>query len=345
MQIQAVANELAQWAPPPLAESYDNVGLLVGDPSQAVSGVLVSLEVTDAVLDEAIEQGCNLIVSHHPLWFGSKTRLASQDWVSRLLQRAIQHHIALYALHTNLDNVAHGVNAKLAEKIGLIDTRILQPQPDMLVKLDAHVPQVQEQAVEDALDSVGVQDFAWVEPQDPVGIGSGPLAQLTARLPRFLQGRVERQLFHLSDNGDTIAYQFTPLNMPDRRMGSGQIGVLPEPMAKEHFLGLLKQQFGTPCLRYSDAKQSEVRRVALCGGAGSFLLKDALQAEADALVTSDISYHKFFDGEGRMMLIDIGHYESEQFTGELIIGYLRSKFSDLSLRLSGIVTNPVNYFA
>lgn len=258
MTIQDIANVLEAWAPPDVAESYDNVGLLVGNPNDRVSGVLVSLDTTEAVVDEAIKRDTSLIVSHHPIWFGGRTRLNGDDYVSRTILKAIRHGIGLYACHTNLDNVRDGVNHMIAQRLGIQATAFLRPKAD-----PSH--------------------------------------------------------------------------------GSGLIGELASPMPKDEFLLHVKETFRCGGIRYADAPLTHVQRVAVCGGAGSFLTGDALAQSADALVTADITYHKFFDSEGRMLLLDIGHFESEQFTSDLIVSHLSNKFPNFAVHLSEVRTNPVSY--
>jgi dinuclear metal center YbgI/SA1388 family protein len=247
-----------------VAESYDNVGLIVGIPATPLTGVLVNLDVTEELIDEALERGCNLIVTHHPIWFSARKRLNGEDYVSRIIMRAIRQEVGLYACHTNLDNVREGVNRKMASRLGL-------------------------------------RDLQWLRPGN-----SRP-------------------------------------GLPD--IGAGMVGTLAEPMEKRDFLQLVKESFGCGGIRYADCDRELVYKVAICGGSGSFLIGDAMKAGADAFVTADITYHKFFDSEGQMLLLDIGHHESEQFTSELICAYLSGKFPNFAPHLSGIHTNPVRYYA
>ncbi len=268
MKHQDVIDILHAWAPPSLAEGYDNVGLLAGLPDDENTGTLVSLELTDAVLDEALASNCNLIVCHHPIWFGKRTRLDGGDWVSRLILRAIREGVALHAIHTNLDNIQTGVNEEICRRIGLQNCEIL-----------AHK---------------------------------------------------------------------TAVSTPEAPIGSGMIGQLSEPEAVEAFLSRLKDAFGTGCIRYTPFSGATVQRVAVCGGSGSFLLEDAIAAGADAFVTGDVTHHKFFDAEDKVLYCDIGHWESEQFTADLIYNYLLAnseKFSNFALYKSEVNTNPVRYFS
>ncbi|MEZ4828264.1 MAG: Nif3-like dinuclear metal center hexameric protein [Bacteroidia bacterium] len=262
MKIREIAEVLEKWAPPPIAESYDNVGLLVGYPEMDVTGILVSLDATEEVVEEAFQKGLNLVVAHHPIWFSPRKRLNGEDYISRTIISAIKKDVAIYACHTNLDNVRTGVNHQICAKLGLEDVRFLQ-----------------------AKTISGESDF-----------------------------------------------------------GSGMIGNLPSPMKKMDFLASVKDIFGCGGIRYADADKSEIQKVAVCGGAGSFLTSEAIRQNADALVTADITYHKFFDNEQKMLLLDIGHYESEQFTSVLIRDYLSEKFINFAIRLSEVITNPVRYF-
>ncbi|MEO0899661.1 MAG: Nif3-like dinuclear metal center hexameric protein [Bacteroidota bacterium] len=261
MLAKDIAKALEEWAPLHLAESYDNVGLLVGSPQQEVNGILINLDMTESVVDEAIERGCNMVIAHHPIWFSGRKRLNGEDYVSRTIMKAVKHDILLYAFHTNLDNIRTGVNEKISEKLGLENLSILKP--------------------------------------------------------RF----------------------------PAEDIGAGMIGDLPSPMKKEDFLHKVKDAFNCGGIRYADFPTEEISRVAVCGGSGSFLTAEAIKAGANALVTADITYHKFFDNEGKILLMDIGHYESEQFTSELIMKYLSDFFPNFAIHLSKIRTNPVRYFA
>lgn len=262
LTIGDVARQLESWAPPQHAESYDNVGLLVGNHHAPITGILVNLDMTEHVVEEAITKGCNLIVAHHPIWFGSRKKLVEEDYVSRTLIKAIRNNINLYAIHTNLDNVQHGVNLRMAETLGLINPQILSPRKQ---------------------------------------------------------------------------------DMPD--IGAGMIGELTEVMQPADFMAYVAKQFHCGGIRYAGPDENHpIKRVAICGGAGSFLISDAMAAGADAFVTGDITYHKFFDQEGRMLLMDIGHYESEQFTSQLIRSYLSEKFSTFAVHLSETYTNPVRYY-
>ena len=260
MQIQDIIRVLEAVAPPQLQESYDNSGLLVGDPESALTGVLFCLDSTEAVVEEAVRKGCNLVVAHHPIVFRGLKRLNGATYVERTVMQAIRNGIALYAIHTNLDNVhQQGVNARIAQKLGLRHTRILAPKP-------------------------GLTD-----------------------------------------------------------VGAGLLGELPAPMPEADFLQEVKQAFRTGCVRHTALRYKPIAIVAVCGGSGSFLLADAVRAGADAFVTADFKYHEFFDAEHRLIIADVGHYESEQFTIELLYELIHEKFPNFALHLTEVNTNPVFY--
>jgi dinuclear metal center YbgI/SA1388 family protein len=260
MQIHSILNVLEAIAPPQLQESYDNAGLIVGHPDTTCTGILFCLDSTEAVVEEAVRKGCNLVVAHHPIVFRGLKRFNGANYVERTVLRAIRENVALYAIHTNLDNVHHlGVNSRIARKIGLNHTRILAPRPG------------------------------------------------------------------------------TP------EIGAGLLGMLPAPLHESEFLQLVKTQLNARCVRHTPLRNRPVQSVAVCGGAGSFLLADARRAGADAFVSADFKYHEFFDAEGELVVADIGHFESEQFTIELLYEIIREKFPNFALHCTEINTNPVNY--
>jgi dinuclear metal center YbgI/SA1388 family protein len=261
MFVRDILNLLETLAPTALQEGYDNAGLITGHPDMPLRGVLFCLDSTEAVVEEAIGLGCNLIVAHHPIVFKGLKRFNGYSYVERTVISAIKNDIALYAIHTNLDNVHfRGVNAKIAEKIGLQNTGILTPK-------------------------AGFSDI-----------------------------------------------------------GAGLLGTLPEPMPEPEFLNLLKNALGARCVRHTTLRGKPVQKVAVCGGSGSFLLSDALRAGADAFVTADFKYHEFFDAENRLVIADVGHYESEQYTIELLFDVVREKFPNFALHCTKVNTNPVHYW-
>lgn len=364
MKVAELVEILHAWAPPALAESYDNPGQLTGEPNQDVSGVLVSLDCTEAVIDEAIHLGCNVIISHHPVWFGARKRLISDDWVARVLIRAIKHDIALVAIHTNLDNIRTGVNHVIAQKLGLESTQILLPKPGSMLRMDVYVPVGHVEQVKNAVFQAGAGHIGQYDECSFSVAGTGtfrPLpgsnpfsgrqniremaeeCRLEVVFPKAISGAVVRAMLGAHPY-EEAAYQLVDIVNPVKDIGAGMIGNLPQPMGKYSFLSFVKQAFGCECLRYAEGSTEAIQRVAVCGGSGSFLLSHAMRAGADAFITGDITYHTFFDTGGRMMLLDIGHYESEQFTSDCIAQFLNEKFPTFAVRISTVITNPVKYF-
>ncbi|MFN8393438.1 MAG: Nif3-like dinuclear metal center hexameric protein [Bacteroidia bacterium] len=334
MKIKTIVRAIEEYAPPGLAESYDNVGLIVGEPDVEATGVLINLDVTESMIDEAVEAGCNLIVTHHPIWFTGIKRLNGENYVSRIILKAIRANVALYACHTNLDNVAYGVNRMIGSRLGIENMRVLSAKRDQLLKLVFYGQKKDIHLWEDAAYAAGARDLRTSE--------SGHDARVECILPAYKKGAVLGALKQAA-NGD-LDYHILPTQDTDHETGSGMIGELPRPLSKEEFFALVKERFHCGGIRYADADIREVRRVAWCGGAGSFLTGNAISAGADAFITGDITYHKFFDNEGKMLLLDVGHYESEQFTSNLLHGFLSKSFPNFAVRLSKIETNPVKYY-
>lgn len=364
MTIRTIIAELASFAPLSLQESYDNAGLITGNPEWSCSGVLCSLDATEEVILEAVKKGCNLVVAHHPIVFRGLKKINGKNYVEKTIIAAIKNDIAIYACHTNLDNVAKGVNKKMADKLGLLHTKILLPKEDQLLKLITYVPTAELEAVRNALflagagtiglyheASFGVEGigtFKGMEGANPVIGTVGERAKveetkLEVLVPAFLKEQVHRALIE-SHPYEEVAYNWLSLLNIDTAIGSGMIGELPEPMEEKAFLQQLSTTFSLQVIKHTPLLNQRVSRVALCGGAGGFLLDHALAAGAHFFITSDMKYHEFFDANHRMVVADIGHWESEQFTPELIMEVLQSKFPTFAVLKSGILTNPVRYF-
>jgi dinuclear metal center YbgI/SA1388 family protein len=355
---------LEAWSPPAYQESYDNAGLLVGDPNQPVTGVLVTLDSTEAVVDEAIAAGCNVIVAHHPILFKGLKSLTGKTYVERTLLKAIRANVAIYAAHTNLDHVRTGVNAEIADRLGLLQTEILAPKAGLLSKLVVYVPVTHTPAVLDALFAAGAgQIGAYDRCSFRVG-GSGTFRPLTGARPAI--GQVGQDETVTEDRLEVLlpshlarpmvaalrrahpyevpAYDLYTLQNEHADVGAGLVGHLPEPLAETEFLTWLKSAMHLPLIRHTNPTGRLVAQVAVCGGAGSFLLPDARRTGADAFVTADYKYHEFFDADGQLLICDIGHYESEVFTKDRVGRYLSEKFVSFAVILSKINTNPVHYF-
>ncbi len=363
MQFSSITSVLNLWAPPFLAESYDNSGLIIGHPETHCKGILVALDCTESVLDEAIERGCNLVISHHPIWFTSRKKLNGDDYVSRTLIKAIKNDIGIFAIHTNLDNISRGVNQIISEKLGLQKTRILKVKEQSLMKLEVFVPHENRETLLLALWNAGAgkignytQASFFVNGEGTFlpETGANPTIGKIGKLERVQESKVEVIFEKHLQTGliramkdahpyEEVAFQILALENGQPEMGAGMMGEFAKPLKKSDFLDLLKNTFSANGIRYSDCKQDEIKTVAVCGGSGSFLIFNALQEKADAFVSGEIGYHSFFEGDNRMLIADLGHWESEQFTSELICRFLSGKFPTFAVHLSKTVTNPVKY--
>ena len=365
MTVKDIAAAIEAFAPLPYQESYDNSGLQVGDPGMEVKGILLSLDITEAILDEAIERGCNMVVAHHPLLFSGLKRITGRNYIERVVLKAIKHDIALYASHTNLDNMRHGVNAMISEKLGLQNTAILSMRLDTLRKLYTFAPREAADKVREALFAAGAGDigkyrecsfstpgtgtFKPDADADPaIGKAGGPREsddeiKIEVLVQKHKEVQVLRALFE-NHPYEEVAYEFIALQNANQEIGAGMIGTLPQPMSEPEFLSHLKSAMKTECIRHTALSNKQIERVAVCGGSGSFLLKEAINANADIFITGDFKYHQFFDADGKIIIADIGHYESEQFTTELLAAILKKKFPNFAILLSNISTNPVKYY-
>jgi len=363
MRIGEITGYLESIAPLEYQEGYDNSGLIVGRSDTEVERVLVSLDCTEAIVDEAIEKGCGLIIAHHPIVFGGLKKFNGTDYVQRTVIKAIKNDIALYAIHTNLDNVLPGVNAEIGKRLGLENLRILAPKDNLLSKLVVFVPELHLDSVRTAILEAGAGSIGnYSECSFNVGgVGTfkpngdaNPFVgengsrhseseqRLEVILPRRQEKRVLRALIE-SHPYEEVAYDLYPLLNRHKEVGAGMIGELSESLETELFLKNLKEVFHTPVVRHTKVLKSKVQRIAFCGGAGSFLLGAAKKAGADIYITGDYKYHQFFDAEEDIVIADVGHYESEQFTKVLIKELLNQKFAKFAVLLSEVNTNPINY--
>ncbi|MGC4059228.1 MAG: Nif3-like dinuclear metal center hexameric protein [Chitinophagaceae bacterium] len=346
MKISEVIALFGQHAPFLYQESYDNSGLQVGDPDATVTGALLTLDVTEEVLDEAIAQNCNLIIAHHPLIFSGLKQLTSKNYVQRIAARAVKADLNILAIHTNLDNMHNGVNAVIAHRLGLQQCRILQPRKGGLLKLSVLVPDTHLEPVREALFAAGagaIGDYKECSFQTK-GEGTfrpGPAAQpfigtsggeresvqemkIEVIVPLHLQSYVAAAL-HTAHPYEEPAFDWLVPDQPNALIGAGMIGELEAPLKEQDFLKLLKINMKAEVVRHTAFCDRMVKRVAVCGGSGSFLLNDAIRSGADVFVSADFKYHQFFDAEGRIVIADIGHYETEQFTPKYLVTYLRKK--------------------
>ncbi len=364
MRIEEVISYLEQWAPPILQESYDNSGLLVGNKQTEITNVLVSLDCTEDVVEEAIAKNCNLIVSHHPIVFKGLKRFTGADYVQRTIIKAIQNNIALYAIHTNLDNTLEGVNGEIARRLGLKNVKPLVPLNGHLLHLTVFIPATHFEKVRSALfdagagnvgnysecgfSLVGNGSFKPEEGSQPVEGNHGERSELEeirfeVILPSWKKGEVQRALF-AAHPYEEIAHNWQVLQNELQQYGSGAIGELETPINLIDCLSLLKKEFNNQSIKYTQSNKQLIQKIAVCGGSGQFLFSAAKAQGADAFVTSDIKYHEFFDAENRLSFIDIGHFESEQFTIELIHAKISEKFRTFAVHKTGVITNPVLYY-
>lgn len=364
MTIQEVIGYLEGIAPPALQESYDNAGLLTGDAGWTCTGVLCTLDATEEVILDAIDKRCNLVVAHHPIIFGGLKKITGRNYVEKTVIAAIRNDIAIYAIHTNLDHVIGGVNGRMADRLDLVNRRILAPKEGTLKKLFTFVPHAQAEQVRNAIFNAGAGQigrysecsfgvegtgtFKGEEGTNPFVGQPGERHQeketrLEVIFPAWLQAAVIQALIKAHPY-EEVAYDIVNLANAHPGQGSGLIGELAVPQGEMQFLGFLKERFDLHMIRHTPLTGRLIKKVALCGGAGSFLVSKALAAGADIFITGDMKYHEFFDANGRMVIADIGHFESEQFTTDLLVDILREKFTTFAVLKSGVPTNPVNYF-
>lgn len=361
-EIIAVLNE---FAPPVYQESYDNSGLQVGDKNAEIKAALLTLDITEAVLEEALARGCQMIIAHHPIIFSGLKSLTGRNYVERIVMKAIKNDIVLFAAHTNLDNMRGGVNAKICEKLGLVKTCTLQTAKNTLRKLFTYAPLDNVAAVREALFAAGAGEIGNysecsfntsgigtfrgnVQSNPAIGVAGGEREKVEEqKIEVIFQKEKETQILKAlfaAHKYEAVAYEIISLENENAEIGAGMVGFLESPMAEIDFLKLLKAKMQTSCIRHTSLLNKPIQKVALCGGSGSFLLNDAIAAGADVFITGDYKYHQFFDAEGRILIADIGHFESEQFTPELMQMIIAKKLPNFATLLSETKTNPVNYF-
>ena len=362
LKIQSITDCLEQWAPPSLALSYDNCGLLIGDPNQLVKKALVSLDVTEGVVQEAIDQQANLIIAHHPIIFKGLRSIRPTTDSQRAIILAIKHDIAIYAIHTNLDRVDDGVNKALADRLNLSNRSVLE-EASNLYKLITFVPTKDLQVVRNALFSIGAGSIGEYKKTSFVSSGVGSFQGSASSNPsigkagEFTEVEEEKLEVLLTDTllssalktlqeyhpYEEVAYDIVPLRNKNQNHGSGMIGELREPLSPDDFIQYLTNHLGLQLVRHSPLIKSKIKRVAICGGAGFDLLKNARQKGADAYVTADLKYHDFFEADSSLLLCDIGHYESEHWVIQEIKDYLTRNFANFAVLSTTVNTNPVHY--
>lgn len=362
-RVQDIVDYLQETAPFQYQESYDNSGLLVGNPNWEVTGVLVALDCIESIVDEAIDQGANVIVTHHPIIFKGLKRLTGSNYIERTVIKAIEHKIALIAIHTNLDNYRFGVNHIIANKLGMVKQQILAPKEAVLFGLTVFVQKENAETLRVALAKAGAGQigdydscsfsvegegrFKPLEGSNPVIGFQNDLTtvneeRISVIVEKHLLSKVVKAM-KLAHPYEEVAHEITPLTNKHAYLGSGMIGELEQPMEAMDFLRLIKERFQCESIRYTSICKHLIERVALCGGSGSFLLNDAKQQGADIFITADFKYHEFFDAEEQLIIADIGHFESEQYTSEWLVWHLTKNFTTFAVRLTNVSTNPINY--
>lgn len=362
-KIRDIISYLNQVAPPAYQESYDNATLITGDPNLSVKGVLCSLDCTEDVVEEAVQLGANLIVAHHPIVFRGLKSLTGKNYVERTVIKAIKHDIAIFAIHTNLDHVVNGVNKRICDRLGLEKTKILQPKKGLLNKLTFFVPEDNKQEVLDAVYAAGagqigeykdcsfqVKGMGTFTPSELANPHTGqrgiPSYESEVRaeviLPKHLAFAVLGAM-KKAHPYEEVAFYLQELENENQEVGAGMIGFLPNAVDEVEFLDYLKDKMNLKVVKHTALRGKKIQKVAVCGGAGIFLLNDAKRQGADVFVTADVKYHDFFDAEGKLILCDIGHYESEIFTKELLADLLSQNFPNIALYLTKVVTNPTSY--
>lgn len=364
MKIAGIISFLESIAHPSLQEHYDNCGLITGDAGWECSGILCSLDVTAEVVQEAIEKKCNLIVAHHPIIFAGLKKINGKNYVEKTVIAAIKNDIAIYAIHTNLDNVVQGVSGHMAKLLGLQNVSVLAHKENALKKLYTFVPLDKAEQVRTAIfasggghignysecsfNAEGIGTFKAGEGTEPYVGEKGKQHQekevkIEIIFPSFMEGKIVSALKE-SHPYEEVAYDVIALSNTLDSQGSGIIGNLPEAMGEQDFLRKLKEVFRIPVIRHTRLLSRPIKKLALCGGAGSFLIPKALAAGTDAYITGDIKYHEFFDANDRLLIADIGHYESEQFTINLLYEVLEQKFPTFAVLKTEVSTNPVKYY-
>lgn len=367
MKLREITRILEQTAPLYYQESYDNSGLITGNNDQEISKVLLCLDCIESVVDEAIEKGCELIIAHHPIVFSGLKKLNGKNYIERVIIKAIKNDIAIYACHTNLDNVLkNGVNQKIAQKMGLENIRVLSPMANRMSKLVVYCPSDKPEILERvrenlfangaghisdysncSFNSEGKGSFMPGESTNPAYGEKGKTNFMNETKIEVLVMNQEANRIVAEVNKvhpyEEVAYEIIPIANINSQLGAGIVGELKNEMESNKFLSHLKSAMKTDCIRHTHIHTKKVKRIAVCGGSGSFLLEVAKAQGADVFVTGDYKYHQFFDAENEIIIADIGHYESEQFTIELFQEILEEKTSGVELIQTSINTNPVNY--
>lgn len=363
MKIKEIITVLEEMAPLAYAEDFDNVGLLVGDQEAEATGVLVCHDALKNIIDEAISKKCNLVVCFHPILFSGLKKITGKNYVERAIIKAIKNDIAIYAVHTALDNHQEGVNKIFCDALGLINTKILIPKQNFIRKLVTYTIPENAEEVRNAMfdagagtignyencsfNSKGIGTYMGNERSNPqVGerfeFVQGDEIKIEVTFEKHLENKILKALFK-SHAYEEIAYEIYDLQNKHQNIGLGMIGELKNPMKEKEFLLFTKEKMQADGIRHSNFIGKEVKKIAVLGGAGSFAIKNAIQAGADVFLTADLKYHQFYEAENQLLLADIGHFESERYTKNYIVEYLRKKILNFAVILSEENSNPVKY--
>ncbi|UWX62484.1 Nif3-like dinuclear metal center hexameric protein [Chryseobacterium oranimense] len=364
MTISEVISKIETRIPLQQAEDFDNVGLLCGVPDRNVSGILVCHDALENVVDEAIQRNCNLIVCFHPIIFSGLKSLTGKNYVERAVLKAIENKIAIYAIHTAFDNDFFGVNHGICRQLGLKDLKILQPKKNNLKQLSVFVPKEHSENVKEALFAAGAGNIGFYDECSFTLNGKGTFRPVEGSNPFSGQQDIRENadedmisvIFEDYKKGkivsamkaahpyEEVAYQIYQLDNENQYSGLGMYGELEAEMDEEDFLRMVKEKFGLEIIKHSDFTHKKIKRVGVLGGSGASGIKAALSQKCDAYLTGDIKYHDYFQAESKMLICDIGHYESEQFVTQQLFEILSQKFSTFAISKSIEKTNPVNYF-
>lgn len=362
-KLHELITAIEKHSPLDFQESYDNSGLQIGNPDLEVSKALICLDITEAVLDEAIRGKFDLIISHHPLVFRGIKKITATSLMERLIFKAIKNNIAIYSAHTNMDNILMGVNNMICNKLGLINQKILEPIGGKLKKLITFCPESHAEKVRNALFDAGAGNIGnysacsfnsngqgtfmagkgtspFVGKQDELHIE--PEIKIETVFPFHIQKTLIKALLDIHPY-EEVAYDIIPLENEYEQVGAGMTGYLETEMDELDFLMFIKNVFKTTTIKHSALLGRKIRKVAVCGGSGSFLISKAINSGADIFITGDLKYHQFFEAEQKIILADVGHYESEQFTKKLLHTIIMENFPTFAVQISNVEKNPVNY--
>lgn len=364
LKIKDIISEIEKHAPLSFQENYDNAGLIIGDANTQFKSALLTIDTTEDVINEAIKLGANFIISHHPIVFSGLKKITGKNYIERTVILAIKNEIAIYAAHTNLDNVYNGVNKIIGEKLGLVNCSILAPLGNQLKKLVTFVPEAHAEKVRSAIFDAGAGmignydscsynisgkgSFRALKNANPFVGEVGEIhyeneIRFETVFPEHLKSDVVKALL-MAHPYEEVAYDIYSLDNKYYMAGAGMIGELNKEIESSSFLNELKKVFKVPIIRHTRLLNKKIKKVAFCGGSGSFLLKNAINQKADIFITGDFKYHQFFDAENQIVIADVGHFESEQYTKELFYDILTKKFPNFAFHFSEVNTNPVNYY-